>query len=179
MRHSKTNELLADDQVKENRSANPSTLSGGGDGSLRMPVLSGKRSSSHNSSKTGLGNVRAESSASASLERELGPGRSVHVHGLVTASQFNGHSGTCEKFDAASGRWNVRFVSGDVKALKPENLLAAGLPVLIHSLRGAPELNDQEVLCETFDATRSRWRVRFRNGEVKLVKPDNLQRPLS
>merc|ERR1719409_1163554 len=56
------------------------------------------------------------------------PGTTVEIHGLKGAAELNGLSGKLKQFDHGSGRWQVQLlVSGDVKALKPENLTAKQL----------------------------------------------------
>lgn len=52
-------------------------------------------------------------------------GLAVCLHGLTGAVELNGSAGTCEEFDDEKGRWNVRLPSGEVKALKPTNLIPA------------------------------------------------------
>ncbi|CAE8616241.1 unnamed protein product, partial [Polarella glacialis] len=49
----------------------------------------------------------------------------VRIHGLTGegAGKMNGEQGTCQSWDAASNRWHVLLRSGEVKAVKPENLL--------------------------------------------------------
>lgn len=50
-------------------------------------------------------------------------GSTVLIDGLWSMPQFNGKVGVCEEpSDATQSRWNVRLQSGEVKALKSENL---------------------------------------------------------
>ena len=56
--------------------------------------------------------------------------------------------------------------------------LAAGCKVMLHSLKGAAELNGQRGEVESFVSESSRWRVKLLNGSMKDLKPENL-RPLS
>lgn len=58
----------------------------------------------------------------ATPDMGLRPGLAVAIHSLKGAPELNGKEGTCEKWDADKGRWNVRLPGGDMKALKPENL---------------------------------------------------------
>eukprot|EP00928_Gymnodinium_smaydae_P012085 TRINITY_DN14399_c0_g5_i1.p1 TRINITY_DN14399_c0_g5~~TRINITY_DN14399_c0_g5_i1.p1 ORF type:complete len:492 (+),score=53.68 TRINITY_DN14399_c0_g5_i1:62-1537(+) len=46
----------------------------------------------------------------------------VEVHSLTGAVELNGQFGTCSEWNDEKGRWHVRLLNGDVKALKPENL---------------------------------------------------------
>eukprot|EP00435_Cladocopium_sp_Y103_P021286 s1464_g5.t1 len=65
---------------------------------------------------------------------ELRPGRldgALEFWDLVTltnlkqAASLNGSRGVLERFDGSSGRWEVKLLStGDVKAIRPDNLLA-------------------------------------------------------
>jgi len=50
------------------------------------------------------------------------PGAYVRLQGLQGAAHLNGKVGICEKMDAQGGRWKVRLDTGELKALKPENL---------------------------------------------------------
>jgi len=54
----------------------------------------------------------------------LWPGLGVKIHGLKGSPEFNGEEGFLEEWDPAGGRWIVRLDSGEVKALKEENLQA-------------------------------------------------------
>lgn len=56
---------------------------------------------------------------------DLQPGVAVALHGLK-AADLNGKGGTCQDWDSTKCRWNVRLYSGEVKALKPENLQKLG-----------------------------------------------------
>eukprot|EP00747_Dinoflagellata_sp_TGD_P203842 gnl/TRDRNA2_/TRDRNA2_77473_c0_seq1.p1 gnl/TRDRNA2_/TRDRNA2_77473_c0~~gnl/TRDRNA2_/TRDRNA2_77473_c0_seq1.p1 ORF type:complete len:624 (+),score=121.94 gnl/TRDRNA2_/TRDRNA2_77473_c0_seq1:129-1874(+) len=113
----------------------------------------------------------------------LKPGSVVCIHGLKGAPELNGQEGTCKQLEG--GRWHVSLRSGEMKALKAENLMEVGCPsssdltpgtaVRIHSLKGAPELNGQEGVCNNFDAASGRWQVKFSSGELKALKPENLQ----
>lgn len=65
-------------------------------------------------------------------ELELHTGATVRLHGLKGAAHLNGLTGELVALDAATGRWKVRLPpppgpavpgrSGEVKALKPDNL---------------------------------------------------------
>jgi len=112
----------------------------------------------------------------------LRAGARIRIIGLKGSAQLNGQEGTCAHQDTASGRWHIKLANGDTKALKPENLEAvccsqfrSGMAVLVHSLKSAPQLNGQEGICEQWDPTKGRWTVRLPLGEVKALRPDNLQ----
>jgi rhodanese-related sulfurtransferase len=68
-----------------------------------------------------------------------------------------------------------------VQALEPALELKIGVRVLLHSLKGAPELNGKIGTCDEFNEGSGRWKVTLANGEQKNVKPDNLeaQRPVA
>lgn len=53
--------------------------------------------------------------------------------------------------------------------------LRIGVDVVITGLKSAPELNGKEAKCESWDAAKSRWTVRITGGEMKALKPENLQ----
>ncbi|CAE7237986.1 unnamed protein product [Symbiodinium necroappetens] len=56
----------------------------------------------------------------------LQSGAMVMLTNLKQAAALNGSRGKLERFDAASGRWEVKLLaSGDVKAIRPDNLLPA------------------------------------------------------
>lgn len=54
----------------------------------------------------------------------LQPGGMVTFRNVVSAPQLNGKRGTCVRWDHASGRVHVRLPTGELKAVKPENLVA-------------------------------------------------------
>lgn len=45
----------------------------------------------------------------------------------------------------------------------------------IHGLLRTPALNGEVCLCESWDASVCRWKVRLKDGEVKALKPSNLE----
>lgn len=55
--------------------------------------------------------------------QNLSPGSFVTLTGLLKATELNGQPGRLERWDQSSNRWDVRLRDGDVKAIKPENLL--------------------------------------------------------
>lgn len=50
-------------------------------------------------------------------------GHIVTMTGLVNATHLNGRTGTVTRWDATKSRWQVKLEGGDIKAVKPENLL--------------------------------------------------------
>ena len=68
------------------------------------------------------------SDASADLEvpaaPALAPGARVRIFGLQSAAglQLNGLEGKLRSLSLETGRWDVRFDTGEEKAIKPENL---------------------------------------------------------
>lgn len=73
------------------------------------------------------GNLRIKGATSTSATKaqrpqDLRPGAVVQIHGLSGAPQLNGQQATCDRWDAASGRWHVTLRSGETKALKPVNM---------------------------------------------------------
>mmetsp|Transcript_22611 Transcript_22611/g.43938 ORF Transcript_22611/g.43938 Transcript_22611/m.43938 type:complete len:465 (-) Transcript_22611:68-1462(-) len=101
------------------------------------------------------------------------PGTSVCLHGLA-ADSLNHLSGTCEEFDDSKKRWMVRLSTGEVKAVRPHNLLGPGSHVRLHSLADGA-FNDLQGTCEGFDDVKQRWAVRLGSGEVKAFKPENVK----
>lgn len=58
-------------------------------------------------------------------------GAPVRLHGLRSSPKLNGLEGVCSHWDTAGGRWVIRLLGGEEKAIRPENLTlladAAGL----------------------------------------------------
>lgn len=113
---------------------------------------------------------------------ELRPGVFVRLDGLTSAPHLNGRLGICGHLDSSTGRWHIQLPSGETKALKKDNLqgiaarqLSPGLPVRVHGLEKAPQLNGQEGVCKQWDATGGRWQVSLQSGELKSLKLENLQ----
>jgi len=123
--------------------------------------------------------------SSSSSVPGLRAGARVRIHGLKGAAELNGLEGVCERLDPGNGRWHTRIESkGETKALKAENLellttsggkFKSGMCVVVHSLKGAAHLNGQEGICEHWDPAKGRWNVRLPLGEVKALKPENLE----
>jgi len=104
--------------------------------------------------------------------KTLTPGTHVRLHGLTVAC-LNDVPGTCQEFDEARQRWMVKLSSGEVKALKPQNLMVPGRQVRLHSLASAA-FNDLQGTCEEFDDYKQRWMVRLQSGDLKAFKAENL-----
>eukprot|EP00747_Dinoflagellata_sp_TGD_P187417 gnl/TRDRNA2_/TRDRNA2_45064_c0_seq1.p1 gnl/TRDRNA2_/TRDRNA2_45064_c0~~gnl/TRDRNA2_/TRDRNA2_45064_c0_seq1.p1 ORF type:complete len:468 (-),score=87.63 gnl/TRDRNA2_/TRDRNA2_45064_c0_seq1:89-1441(-) len=66
----------------------------------------------------------SEAATTAADQLELCPGSRVELRSLQSAPELNGQIGTLETFEESSGRWFVRLADGQVKSLKPANLLA-------------------------------------------------------
>lgn len=60
-------------------------------------------------------------------------------------------------------------------AATPEAKLRPGVTVAIHGLKGAADLNGKEGTVDKWDADKGRWNVKMSGGEVKALKPENLQ----
>lgn len=60
---------------------------------------------------------------SSSAPEPMTAGRRVVAFGLIVAKQLNGKSGVLKELDVTSGRWQVEFGDGQVKALKADNLM--------------------------------------------------------
>eukprot|EP00933_Yihiella_yeosuensis_P072937 TRINITY_DN81494_c0_g1_i1.p1 TRINITY_DN81494_c0_g1~~TRINITY_DN81494_c0_g1_i1.p1 ORF type:complete len:353 (-),score=47.12 TRINITY_DN81494_c0_g1_i1:40-1047(-) len=54
-----------------------------------------------------------------------------------------------------------------------------GMAVRLHSLKGAAHLNGCIGQLESFDLETQRWRVKIYSGEVKAVRPENMEVPLA
>ncbi|CAK0837620.1 unnamed protein product [Prorocentrum cordatum] len=99
------------------------------------------------------------------------------------APQLNDMMAVVDHLNAENGRWHVRMVSGEVKALKPDNLspvvnpFSPGYVVCVHGLTGAKELNGKEGICQNWDASAGRWKVKLildDKEDIRNVKPENL-----
>eukprot|EP00933_Yihiella_yeosuensis_P025322 TRINITY_DN19670_c0_g1_i1.p1 TRINITY_DN19670_c0_g1~~TRINITY_DN19670_c0_g1_i1.p1 ORF type:complete len:733 (+),score=151.90 TRINITY_DN19670_c0_g1_i1:196-2199(+) len=66
------------------------------------------------------GNVSPEP---ASASKQMKPGGRVRLTGLKAAAALNGSTGILEKFDSSSERWEVKLEAGDIKAIRPDNLI--------------------------------------------------------
>jgi len=58
------------------------------------------------------------------LHASFKPGMRVKITGLKAAPQLNGTSGICQEWQSSSERWNVGLSTGEVKAVKPENMVS-------------------------------------------------------
>jgi len=114
------------------------------------------------------------------LPRSWWPGAPVCLKGLKAASHLNGLEGSCQEWHSAEGRWSVCFSDGKSKKVKPENLEPAhvrpGVVARFHGLRSAPELNGILGLVEEWLPDEGRWKASLAEGDLKKVKPENLER---
>lgn len=72
--------------------------------------------------KTGKRAKVSSSEAETAAVSEFGPGDRVRLQGLTGAAHLNGQSGVLEMLNSETQRWHVKLGSGEVKALRPENL---------------------------------------------------------
>lgn len=83
------------------------------------------------------------------------------------AEDHQGDPGASER-PAASGA-----AAGTKQSSGPE--LVQGAAVRVKGLVSTPQLNGQEGVCEQWDATKSRWNVRFEDGFLRALKPEHLE----
>jgi len=121
-------------------------------------------------------------------------GTLVRIDGLLRTPGLNGEVCLCEAWDRSVQRWRVQLRSGEVKALRPENLepasvldyawwegrahdlLRPGLQVRIRGIAGSSELNGRQAEVQRFDPSRNRWLVRVGDErDEKALRADNLQ----
>merc|ERR1712194_148830 len=69
-----------------------------------------------------MDDARRQNNASSATGSKLAPGTSVRLTGLLSAPQLNGKIGICEQL-TADGWVRVRVESGELKAIRPENLI--------------------------------------------------------
>eukprot|EP00439_Symbiodinium_sp_Y106_P073506 s1009_g13.t2 len=85
-------------------------------------------------------------------------GSTVRVQGLTgdSAARLNGEKGALESWNASSNRWNVRLRSGEVKAIRPENLeeVAGGYASQKAPTHTAESLQDDPPLLEIWSRHR-------------------------
>lgn len=92
---------------------------------------------------------------------ELGPGVSVQVQGLATATHLNGLNAILLDFDADANCWLARLDSGEVKALRPEHIVASRVSPLLEESASSREPAD----------TNASWRQR---GMTKSFQPEHM-----
>lgn len=86
--------------------------------------------------------------------------------------------GTLAKYDEDTSKCIARISNSQAKAFEPghiQSLIVPGGKVQLHSLEGAAELNGIVGVCEKWESDKDRWTVRLQNGQIKSLKPDNLQ----
>lgn len=114
----------------------------------------------------------------------LSIGALVTIVGLKQAETLNGLGAQIVRFNGINGRWEARInATGEVKALRAENLRPAGELVLepgsvvrIHGLKsGAGQhLNGKDCVVQRYLHDLSRYEVKI-DGETKALKGENLQ----
>lgn len=115
------------------------------------------------------------------------PGSQVTIVGLTKAANLNGQGATIARFSALNGRWEACLhLSGEVKALRAENLRPAGELVLeVHDRvriwglksESGQALNGQEANVVQYLHDVSRYEVHIEStGTTKALKAENLQR---
>lgn len=114
------------------------------------------------------------------------PDSQVTIVGLTNAGHLNGQGATITRFNPLNGRWEAQLhLSGEVKALRAENLRPAGELVLEEDDRvkiwglkseAGQEMNGQEGVIVRYLHDVSRYEVRLESHETKALKAENLQR---
>lgn len=142
------------------------------------------------------------SSTKACSLAPVSPGDAVSIHGLsATGAHLNGSSGVVRGLDADSGRWHVELATGEIKAIRIENLRVPGIScssgsytsspaasssgafssgdrVRLGGLSGATHLNGLSGVVQSFDHDARRWIVALEGpgtGELKALRAENLK----
>jgi len=112
---------------------------------------------------------------------QLHQGSAVVIHGLLGAAHLNGQTCVCKQWETGTSRWQVLLRCGETKSMRPQNLVLAK-DVLLRPSRTAmtrgltdPSLNGLTCTCQEFDLARGRWHVVFPGGDVKDLRPTNLE----
>jgi len=102
----------------------------------------------------------------------LSTGTMVKLHGLSSASELNGKSGTVLDWDTSKRRYVVR-VEGKKLSLEPQNLTQmCGIELI--GLESRPDLNEQTGEICDFDDQSGRYVVKLRKvGVVMKFRPGN------
>lgn len=100
---------------------------------------------------------------------ELRPGVEVLIQGLTGAVELNGQRGQCQDFNEEKGRWNVRMPGGEIKALKPDNLIPQA-PVQVE----APKTNAKAKSSKDFNAWVEKALKEVPSGVNNLSSADRL-----
>jgi len=119
-------------------------------------------------------------------QASLMPGNKVTLVGLANAAHLNGQGATISRFNAFNGRWEVFLhLSGEVKALRAENLrpagelvLEAGDRIMIRGLKSdsGQALNGKEGKIIRYMHEVSRYEVKLEETQTtKALKAENLQ----
>jgi len=82
----------------------------------------------------------------------------VVIHGLTTASEYNGKSGTIACWDAQRHRYQVQLESGEALYLRSQNLTQR-CSVEVVGLQSKPELNGKTAQVFGYDGQTSRYSV--------------------
>lgn len=88
----------------------------------------------------------------------LSKGTRVVIHGLTTASEHNGKSGTVVCWDAQRSRYQVQCESGEIVSLRAQNL-AQRCRVEIIGIQSKPEMNGKIAEVFSYDDEKSRYSV--------------------
>lgn len=90
--------------------------------------------------------IRASSSTPATKQSKgLKSGMLCRLEGLRATPQHNGTTGTLEQYDAASCRWTIRLESGEVKSVKPDNLIPQAPVVTIRHAASPDKSKDASI----------------------------------
>lgn len=122
--------------------------------------------------------------AAKKADFQLHQGSAVVIHGLLGADHLNGQTCVCKHWESGTGRWQVLLRCAEVKSVRPQNLVLAkdfllrpGRTAMTRGLTD-PSLNGLTCNCQQFDLARGRWHVVFPGGDVKALRPKNLERTL-
>jgi len=122
-------------------------------------------------------------------------GCELTAHNLKARPDLNGKNAVAIAFVESSGRWRVRFNSGEEVALKPSNLkvqvddwqplpdpdpradgLQVGAGIQLHGLKGRPDLNGKKGLVIQHLPEKDRWRIIVEDSAEEVsIKTGNLK----
>merc|ERR1712048_633576 len=106
------------------------------------------------------------------VQSPLPQGTRVYLYGLSN-DNFNGLEGSIQSFNGE--RFVVNVDGMGAKKLKPQNL-SQSIDMRVHSLSHA-QLNGLTVESVGYTANCERVRCKFQNGQIKNIKPMNLEIP--
>lgn len=101
----------------------------------------------------------------------------VIVKNLTGASQWNGCNGEVDGYDRQKERYHIKLEAGECISLKAKNIVQIVNNCRLINIESKPEWNRKACKVIDYNASKDRYHVKFREGQVASLSCENVVLP--